>query len=116
MAKIELNSPMDFTYALGHRDAVHVPLVKMSSDVKLSAGMKVKFDDDCWCTPVENDSVDYDGIVNPFLPVTEHTAWILVHPRLVDGTVQHFFQIKHESMTEQMIMSVDDYDECRGCY
>lgn len=116
MAKIELNSPMDFNYAAGHRDAVHVPLVKMQSMSKLNAGMKVSFINDSWCAPVENDSIEYDGIVNPFLPTPEDTAWILVHPRLVDGTVQHFFQINHESMTEQMIMSVDDYDECRGCY
>lgn len=116
MSKINLNTKTESTYPIGHRDAIHVPLVKMTSSTTLEAGMKVRFEDDTWCCPVENDETNYDGIVNPFLPEPCHTAWILVHPCLVDGTVQHFFQIDHPNITRQMIASVEDFDECKGCY
>lgn len=115
MSKINLNAKIDPIYPVGHRDAIHVPLVKMTSYTKLEAGMKVLFEDDIWCYPVENDENNYDGIVNPFLPVSDYTAWILVNPALVDGTVQHFFQINHSSLTRQVITSLEP-EECKGCY
>lgn len=113
----------------GKRDAIHAPVILMSLDYREYKNMeyiicpsdKVVFTSDS--TFKLATTKEFDGVVSPFIEPQTYTkgkpvphVWVMVHPKLLDGTVQHYFQVDHELLTKQVVMSEDEYDECKGCY
>lgn len=113
----------------GKRDAIHAPVILMSLDYRnykkepavVKPGAKVLFRNDATFDLIEGN--DFDGVVSPFIEPQTYVSgkpvphvWVMVHPKLLDGTVQHYFQVEHELLTKQIVMSEDEYDECKGCY
>jgi hypothetical protein len=113
----------------GKRDAIHAPVILMSLDYReykndkavIWPGDKVTFTSDSTFKLAFTN--EFDGIISPFIEAQTYVkgkpiphVWVMVHPKLLDGTVQHYFQVEHELLTKQIVMSEDEYDECKGCY
>jgi len=112
----------------GKRAAIHAPVIQMFSanyNMTILPGMRVEFLDDVCFRVLPDSATEFDGVVSPFIepkpPLKSEVFyfWILVHPKLLDGTVQHYFQVDHANLTRQVIAEEtkdDDDDECTGCY
>lgn len=125
---------MDFTNIpreseIGNRDAVHAPVICVTSWHNLAAGQPVKFDDDSLTTVVACDREDMQAIVNPFLEgYTNYLPfWVLLVPNSTNG-LRHVYEVDFKSNNFMRISSSCIHcgsphcennhcqDSCRGCY
>lgn len=114
MSKFNIGTLRDS--APGARDAVHVPVICLTSYVDLTRGQRVCIDQSGReCLP-ESKKGEYDGIVDPFLEEPTIKAgtpfYVFVKPSLV-ASFRHFFEIEG-------VLNEEDYDDndwnCNGCY
>lgn len=99
----------------GARDAVHVPVICVSSYAELSPGQRVRIDQSGReCLPEFKGA--WDGVVDPFLTVPtippRTPLYVFVKPALV-ASFRHAFDIEG-------VLSESEYDDndwnCNGCY
>ena len=97
----------------GKRDAVHVPVILVSSRMTLKGGQNVKFTDKSMIMVEFCAKKDRQAIVDPFIEVTVpgDIFHVLLEPSLVSN-LTHQFDIASTEVNE----TIDDDDECAGCY
>lgn len=99
---------------IGKRDAVHVPVILVTSNMTLKAGQNVKFSNKEMTLVEFCAKKDRQAIVDPFIEntlVSGDIFHVLLEPSLVTN-LTHQFDIASIDKIEE----VEDLDECAGCY
>lgn len=113
--KSKIGQLADTEDILGTRDAVHVPVVIVTSEELLLPGEWVKFADSTYTRVISCEYEDRHGIVDPFVSsVPKHTRFLMMV--IPEGTtkVEHNFNFTFKNMPTKQYKDPDD--ECRGCY
>lgn len=113
MSILKVGEISDDVTLLGKRDAVHVPVILVRSNMTLKAGQNVKFSNKEMTLVEFCAKKDRQAIVDPFVEVLApgDIFHVLLEPALVSN-LTHQFDIASIEVNE----TIDDDDECAGCY
>lgn len=83
---------VDPTWKNGHRDALHVPVVLVTSEESMKPGDNVRFTDNTFTKVVESDKKDRHGVVDIFMKKIKigDPFMVLICPEFTTNPVHHF--------------------------
>lgn len=96
---------------IGDRDAIHVPVVWVTTDQSWVGPYRVKFTDSSFTKVRMTDDDDCHGISNPWLDMVNSGDKFEVW--LKPGSVT---KLRHGFDIDFNIEEKEEYDECSGCY
>lgn len=113
MSLLKVGEISDDVTLLGKRDAVHVPVILVRSNMTLKAGQNVKFSNKEMTLVEFCAKKDRQAIVDPFIDTLKpgDIFHVLLEPSLVSN-LTHQFDIACTEVNE----TIDEVDECAGCY
>ena len=108
------------TGEVGKRDAMHVPVVLVTTLDKLKAGDSIQFVDSANTRVEKSDKIGRHGIVDPFIGTLKpgNRFWVFLVPEIVGNLVHHYdIMINNKVEVEEDEEDDDDDDDgCSGCY